>query len=748
MSDGDRHRGCTGRIGRVRCALWTAALLAACALAGCNSPYPDSEEGQNILYETFAEEPKHLDPAQSYSTNESAIMCQIIEPPFQYHFLKRPYELVPLTAEAIPKAEKETIQYGGKSIDATVYTVRVQPDIWYQEHPCFVPANRRLTDEDVGDARSVWDVPARGTRPLVAGDYVYAIRRLADPRLACPIFSTLARNMLGIDDYQKALQAELDKQRQVRKDAAGALYNREMDEKYNPIGLDYNALAKGYPFVRRVDDRAFKVYLRRPYPQMLYWMAMAFFAAVPLEAIEFFDQRVMLERNILFDKNPVGTGPYVLREYDPTNQIVLQRNPRFRKDLYPTLAKGPDGDEAAAANYKEMETTGMLRDAGRPLPMIDRIVLRMEKESIPRWNKFLQGYYDSSGITSDLFDQAVTLTSRGESELTDDLGELDIRLLTSYSTTVSYSAFNMADPVVGGYTDDKRKLRKAISIAFNIEDDISIFFNGRGLAAQSPIPPGIFGYETGRAGMNPFVYTWDEKRQRGVRKSIEAARKLLSEAGYHNGFDRDGKQLAIRFATTADTAADRAQVMFARKQFEKLNIYLDIESTDYNQFRDKVRAGNFQFLRWGWVADYPDPENFLFLLYGPNGKIKAGGENVANYDSKAYNELFARMESMENTPERLEIIRKMIRILQNDAPWIFGFYPVAYGLYHEWYTNTTPHGMAFNTFKYRRIDPARRTVYRKRHNQPRWMPVIVFLGLLVAASVPAVWVGVKHFREA
>ena len=748
MSDSGRHRGRTGRIGWVCCALWAAALLAACGLAGCNSPYPDSEEGENILYETFAEEPKHLDPAQSYSTNESAIMCQIIEPPFQYHYLKLPYKLVPLTAEAIPKAEKETVQYKGETIEATVYTVRIQPDIWYQEHPCFVPANRRLTEDDVGDVRSVWDVRGRATRKLAAGDYAYAIRRLADPRLACPIFSTLARNMLGMGDYQKALQAELDKQRQARKDAAGALYNRELDETYNPVRLDYNALAKAYPFVRRVDDHAFKVYLRCPYPQMLCWMSMAFLAPVPPEAIEFFDQRVMLERTILFDRNPVGTGPYVLREYDPTNQIVLERNPRFRGEEYPRLDKPPEGDEAAAAHYAKLADAGLLRDVGERMPFVDRIVMRLEKESIPRWNKFLQGYYDFSGVSSDLFDQAVTLTSQGESDLTEELTDRKIRMMTLPSATVSYSAFNMLDPVVGGYTDDKRKLRQAISIAFNIEDDISIFLNGRGTPAHSPLPPGIFGHDPGKAGMNPQVYRWDDDRNRAVRRSLDEAKKLLSEAGYHNGFDADGKRLTIQFATTASTAIRRAQITFAKKQFESLNIHLDAQVTDYNKFRDKVNAGNYQFLRWGWVADYPDSENFLFLLYGPNGKKKTGGENMANYKSEKYDKLFAKMESMENTPQRLGIIRDMVEILQKDAPWIFGYYPIEYGLYHEWYLNAKPRGMAFNTHKYRRVVPAMRTKYRQKHNQPEWRYVIAFLALLIGSAVPAVWVGVKHFREA
>ena len=727
---------------------WAWVFLAAVATA-CNSPYPESEEGENILYTTFSEEPKHLDPAQSYSTNESELMTPVIEPPFQYHFLKRPHVLVPQTATEVPTGPtNREVVFGGKTYDARVYTVQIKRGIVYQDHPCFVPGNLRLSDSDVRGARQVWDVKPYGTRELKADDYVYAIRRLADPRLACPILATLESNMLGIKEYGQSLQARLDEARRVRREAAGVLYNPENDEKFNPIGLDYAKGADDYPFVRKVDKYIFEVVLKGPYPQMLYWMAMAFFAPVPPEAIEFFNQHVLLERGITFDRNPVGTGAYVLREYDPINQIVLERNRNYRFEPYPDLPK-PDGDDKrAVANYQQMKAAGMLEDAGKPLPLIDRIVMRLEKEAIPRWNKFCQGYYDTSGIASDVFDQAVSLTSHGDPELTDEMAGLGIHLLTSTPTTVSYYAFNMQDPVFGGYTDRQRKLRQAISIAFDIEEEISIFANGRGMAAHSPLPQGIFGYKEGQKGINPIVYRWDPKRNRPVRRSLEVAKKLLADAGYPNGYDKNGKPLSVRFATTSDVPGGKAWLNFVGKQFQKLNIRLVIESTDYNQFRAKVLSGNFQFLHWGWVADYPDAENFLFLLHGPNGKVKSGGENSANYESKEYDKLFLKMESMENSPERLEIIRKMTGILRKDCPWIFGVHPVNYGLYHKWFHNAVPHGMAFNTVKYRRIDPAARTEYRKKYNQPKVWPVVVFLACLIVASVPAVRVAARHFREA
>lgn len=502
-----------------------ALLPTACG----NSPYPESQEEQNVLYTTFTDEPAHMDPGRTYGI-EYAITGNIHEPLFQYHFIKRPYELVPLTAREIPKPDRRKVTYKGQAFDATAYTIRIRPGMLYQDHPCFVEANRRLTEQDLRNVASVWDLKRTASREVVAGDFALAIRRLADPRVDCPLYGTFAKNLLGMDGYREALAERLERERQARAAAAGLLYNRELDERYHPIPIDYAEGAERFPFVRELDRYSFEVVLREPYPQILYWMAMSFFAPVPPEAVAFFDQPGLLKRNIVFDRNPVGTGPYVLREFDPANQIVLERNSNFRLERYPDLPLPADGDAQARANYEAMKAAGMLQDVGRPLPMVDRIVFRMEKESIPRWNKFLQGYYDGSGIQSDVFDQAVTLSSRGDATLTDELAGRGIRLVTSDSAVLYYYAFNMADPVVGGPGDKKRKLRQAISVAFDVEEEIAIFANGRGTAAQSPIPPGIFGNEDGPSGINPVVYGWSDRLNRPVRRPLEKARELLAEA--------------------------------------------------------------------------------------------------------------------------------------------------------------------------------------------------------------------------
>ncbi len=706
---------------------------------GCipNNPYRPSERGKNIFYTSFDEPPKHLDPARSYSSNEYDFIAQIYEPPLQYHYLKRPYELIPLTAESVPVPVYLDKNNNVLPPDAppdrihrAIYEIRIKRGIMYQNHPAFAkdkdgrPLYMDLTDDDLDGIEEIKDFPFTGTRELRADDYIYQIMRLADPLNHSPILSILEKYILGLREFADALKKELEEIRKERRKRAGAAYNQLLDERRNPIVLDYRKFP--LPGVEKVDDYTFRIILKTKYPQFVYWLAMPFFSPVPEEVVRFYKQGPLEERNITIDRFPVGTGPFRMETYNPNMEIVLVRNENFRGERYPE--EGEPGD---------MEK-GLLEDAGKEMPFIDRIVFKLEKEAIPRWNKFLQGYYDSSGITSDSFDQAVTLSAEGKAELTDFMKEKGIRLVTAVRPSTYYMGFNMLDDVVGGYTDEKKKLRQAISIALDYEEFIDIFNNGRGIPAMSPIPPGIFGYLKGKEGINPFVYTWDEKKKKPVRKGIEEARRLLAEAGYPGGRDRSGRPLVITF-DNAWTGVDAKPIInWFIKRLKLLGIQLENRTTDYNRFQEKMLKGNFQLFSWGWNADYPDPENFFFLLVGANSKVKFMGENAANYSNPEFDRLFRLMENMDNTPERLEIIRKMIRILQEDAPWVWGYHPVSFGLFHQWVRNTKPNAMANNTMKYIRIDAKLREMKRMEWNRPNFMPLIVVLVVLVVGSIPAV----------
>jgi ABC-type transport system substrate-binding protein len=415
---------------------------------------------------------------------------------------------------------------------------------------------------------------------------------------------------------------------------------------------------------------------------------------------------------------------------NPNRQMVLERNPNFRGEAYPS--EGEPGDAAA----------GLLADAGKRMPFIDRLVFTLEKEGIPRWNKFLQGYYDNSGISSDTFDQAVRFGVEGEAAVSDSMRERDIRLSTSVAVSTYYMGFNMLDPVVGGGADAAsreraRKLRQAISIAVDYEEFISIFQNGRGIPAQGPLPPGIFGHREGAAGINPVVYDWANGAPR--RKPLEAAKKLLAEAGYPNGIDaKTGAPLVLYFDVTARGAEAKSILEWYQRQFEKINLQLQVRPTDYNRFQDKIRKGNAQIFEWGWHADYPDPENFLFLLHGPQSKVRHAGENAANYASPEFDRLFEEMKNMPSTAQRQQIIDRAVDTLRRDAPWLWGYHPKDYVLYHAWLRNLKPNKIAYNTIKYQRIDAALRAESRRTWNAPLWWPFALLIAALAAFAAPAV----------
>jgi oligopeptide transport system substrate-binding protein len=302
--------------------------------------------------------------------------------------------------------------------------------------------------------------------------------------------------------------------------------------------------------------------------------------------------------------------------------------------------------------------------------------------------------------------------------------------------------FNMLDPVVGGDSERARKLRRAISIALDYEEFIGIFANGRGIASQGPIPPSIFGHRDGAAGINPYVYDWVDGRPQ--RKSIEAARQLLAEAGYPEGIDRDtGKPLVLNLDVTARGPDDKARLDWIRKQFAKLDLQLVVRATDYNRFQDKIRKGNAQIFQWGWNADYPDPENFLFLLHGPQSRAKHDGENSANYANPEYDRLFDQMKNMDSGPARQAIIDQMLEIARRDAPWVWGFHPKEYSLFQPWMFNQKPNQMARNGLKYQRIDPRLRREKREDWNSPIVWPLVTAVGVLMLAAAPA-WVSYRR----
>lgn len=715
-------------------AITCCATLTGCGPQGIespiNSPYAAGAETKNVLYTAFTQRsPKYLDPARSYSTDETPYTYNIYEPLYGYHYLKRPYELIPRTALQVAEpvyvdqqGNKLGADAAAKDIAESIYDIPLRKGIQYQPHPVFAReidgrySYWPLAPEQLKDKFVMSDFAQQGSRELTAHDYVYAIRRLASPRVASPIFSTLAQHVVGMKEYGVRLR-EIDME--LRKDVA--VGSRDLP------WLDLRSA--GFSGVEALDEYTLRIRVKGLYPQFKYWLAMTFVAPVPWEADRFYSQPGMAQRNLTLNNWPVGTGPYMLTESIQNRRHVLARNPNFRGEPYPCEGEPTDGAK------------GLLADCGKMTPFIDRIVFNIEKESIPLQGKFMQGYYDVPQVDRGDTGVAMLVAASDSTEKAALYAKHGIQLPTTVEAQMQYFGFNWRDPIVGrGDTPEQqvrnRKLRQALSIAFNWEEYVAIFQNDQAQVAYGPVPPGILGYQSGPSGINPVVYDVVDGKPR--RKSLDQARRLLAEAGYPNGRHvTTGEPLVLYFDSASGAGGSSPTLDWMRRQFAQIGVQLDIRSTDYNRFQEKMARGVAQMYMWGWVADYPDAENFLFLLYGPNVKAEKGGENASNYVNPEYDALFEKMRDLPDGPEKEKVIAQMTKIVQEDAPWMFGLFPKSGGAFQQWVGNAKPTQMVRNTLQYMKIDSDLRSKKIAEWNPPIWWPLLLLVGLVGLLVWPA-----------
>ena len=291
-----------------------ALIVGACSDGAWNNPYPsDSQESgnsENVIYSSFSERPKRLDPVSSYSSNEYQFIAQIYEPPLQYHYLLRPYTLVPLTASQLPEVryfgENEVLvdENAVESIKYSEYTIKIKQGIQFQPHPSFATndqgdlINLNLTEKDLEGIHILSDFQATGSRELTAEDYVYQIKRVASPYLHSPIAGVMRDYIVGFDEFRKK---------------ASEVYPDPNEGWHDLRGIKLEG-------VKVIDRYTYSIRIKGKYPQLVYWMAMPFFAPMSWEAEKFYAQEGMEERNISLNWYPVGTGPFML------NDILLKVN--------------------------------------------------------------------------------------------------------------------------------------------------------------------------------------------------------------------------------------------------------------------------------------------------------------------------------------------------------------------------------------------------------------------------------------
>jgi ABC-type transport system substrate-binding protein len=243
------------------------------------------------------------------------------------------------------------------------------------------------------------------------------------------------------------------------------------------------------------------------------------------------------------------------------------------------------------------------------------------------------------------------------------------------------------------------------------------------------LPPGIAGYDP--AYRNPYRQT-----------NLERAKRLLAEAGYPGGLDpATGEKLTIFFDNAGTTPEGRQFVGLVTRQVERLGITLQSRVWRDTVWQDRVDRGEFQFTYYGWYMDYPDPENFVFLLYGPN---RRPGPNHAAYQNPEYDRIFEQMRSMDDGPERLRLIHRLRDIAQEDCPWVCVVHDEDMLLNYDWLSNVKPHGAALDLAQYRGVDAARRAEAQQRWNRPDYRPLLGVSAFLILGSLPAARVVRRH----
>jgi len=378
--------------------------------------------------------------------------------------------------------------------------------------------------------------------------------------------------------------------------------------------------------------------------------------------------------------HPVGTGGYRLAEWKRSSRIVLERNPDFRDVRYE--AEPPADDPISQQLYAEMK--------GKRLPQIDRVEVSIIESPQPRWLAFLNREIDWINVPLEFLNMALPggkvapwLTKRG------------VRYIPDIDPDITYVYWNMKDPMFGGYTPERIALRRAVSLAYDNETEINLLRNGMGLEAQTPLPPGVVGY--------------DPHFSLGKTYDPAKAKALLDMFGYvdkdGDGWrdQPDGKPLVFVYATTPDSTS-RMFTELWKKNMDAIGIRMEVEVEKWPDLRKKSKLGKLQNWHLAWSADYPDGENFYQLLYGPN----CGSSNDGCFQLKEFDQLYEKIAALPPGAEREEAFRQMGRMVSVYAPWKLLSHRKRNQLIQPWVLGWRKHPFLHEGYKFADIDLERR----------------------------------------
>ncbi|MEP7156731.1 MAG: ABC transporter substrate-binding protein [Betaproteobacteria bacterium] len=480
-------------------------------------------------------------------------------------------------------------------------------------------------------------------RELVAEDYVYTMKRLFDPSLTAPLLSEVEGFIVGSDEY-------VARARKANK-------------------LDYDAPLEG---LKTLDRYTFQIKLINPKPAFIYQLADCRVAcAVAREVAEKYGTDI--------GSHPVGTGPFRMTSWRRSSKMILEPNPNFRESYY-------DGEPAPG----DVEAEQMLaRFKGRRLPMIDRIEVSIIEEMQPRMVSFLGGGQDLLWRMPEEFANVAVPNN----QLAPNLKKQGIQFAQVPLLDLTYLYFNMTNPVVGGYTQEKIALRRAITLAYKTQDEISVIRKNQAIPAQTPYSPGVAGYDPAfRTSANEY--------------SPSKANALLDMYGYKRGVDGyrtlpDGSPLILKNNSTPTDRDKQIDEMWKRSM-DDIGLRIEFRKARWPDLLKESYAGKLMMWQLGGSASAPDAETWLVSLYGPNAGQKG---NQARFQLKEYDALFERAVQMPDTPERTKLYQEMARLIVAYAPWKINVHRIGTDLWYPYVVGfRRPLVQSQNWWKYVDID--------------------------------------------
>jgi ABC-type transport system substrate-binding protein len=469
----------------------------------------------------------------------------------------------------------------------TVWTARIKPGIYFQDDPAFQGKKRELT----------------------AADYAYSIKRFADPKNAAPAWTTVESWHLS------GLKAARDKA------AKGS--------------FDYDAPITG---LQVLDRYTLRFQLDKPDPRFLQQIALSdLFGAVAREVIEAAGDKTM--------ERPVGTGPFVLKQWRRGSFIALEKNPGYRERFYDAEPAADDAEgQALLAQFK-----------GRRLPMVDRVEISILAEDQPRWLSFLGGEHDFlERVPEPFFSIAAP-----NSQLAPNLAKQGMKLHRTLGSDILLTFFNMEDPVIGGLEPHKVALRRAIGLGMDVQREIRLARGGQAIPAQGTYPPHTTAYAEGfKSEMSDF----DPARAMG----------LLDTYGYVDA-DGDGCRdapgggpLKLAMSTTPEGIQRQIDELF-NKDMKRIGLCIPFQTAKWPEQLKAARAGKLQMWSLAYSSAAPDGVSPAQRFAGKH----SGGNNLSRFSLPEADRLVEQLQEMPDGPERMAVFARVRDIGNAYMPYKF-----------------------------------------------------------------------------